>query len=137
MCHYFEREMCFQEVGCEYSAHHGGVSLCRKLQLQSEQDASLKQEDRGCLDIDGSSQSDIYFELEQTIKISTLSANNTDMSYSSNVDDLLREFMENPALLLKSAEPERHIRTGVCVEPRVFSRNRSRIVPRRIVIESF
>ena len=131
--------MCFQKVGCESHAELGVVSgnLCKIWQLQSEQDASSKQEDRGCLDINESPVSDIHFESEQITDINTSSANNTDACYSSNVDALLREFMENPACFPKSAEPERHIRSGVSAEPREFSRSRSRIVPRRIVIESF
>ena len=131
--------MCFQKVVCESHAELGVVSgnLCKIWQLQSEQDASSKQEDRGCLDINESPVSDIHFESEQITDINTSSANNTDACYSSNVDALLREFMENPAFFLKSAEPERHIRSGVPAEPREVSRSRSRIVPRRIVIESF
>ena len=113
--------------------HEGLGHLCGISQLQQERDSLAKQQYRGFSDTDESS---VNFQSDQ-ISTSRSSTNNAEASDSLSVDSLLREFMENPALVFKSAEPERHIRSGVYMEPREFSRSRSRTVPRRIVIESF
>ena len=122
------------EVVCERFVQHEGLGhLCGISQLQSVQDSLANQQYRGFSDTDESA---VILQSDQVSK-SRSSANNAEASDSPSVDSLLREFMDDPALVFKSAEPERHIRSGVSVEPREFSRSRSRTVPRRIVIESF